>query len=105
MEPLIFNLKSYFKHQNKYFFEKAYALLEQYKEEKDEIYYDEKLHGEGYVLLKKEQKKYKIELYCTESHVWMIKLDFNANIQELEQNYNYEDLDILEIHKILINYI
>ena len=51
MEKFLFNLRSPFRYQNKYFFEKTMALLEFYKSENDDIFFEENRNGTGYLKL------------------------------------------------------
>lgn len=99
---LIFNSKSNFCYQNKYFFEKAEALLNFYKDEDDEYYFEEKPNGTGYTKLVKNKIEFKIELYCNENHKWIIKTNFDNEIKEFEQHYIDDDYDIIQIHKELM---
>ena len=105
MDRFYFNLKSYFKYQNKFFFDKAYHLLEFYKSQDDEIYYEEHQNGNGYVKIIKSNYndlEIKISLYCNESHEWIIKLSIGEKIKEMPLHYNDEDFDILQIQKELM---
>lgn len=102
-----FNLKSNFKYQNKYFFEKAESLFNFYKSENDKIYFEEHPNGTGYIkLIKKNYNdlELKIELYCNENHVWKIKTIFDNKIKEFDLHYIDNDYDMIQLQKELIKY-
>ena len=105
MDRFYFNLKSYFKYQNKFFFDKAYRLLEFYKSQDDAIHYEEYQNGEGYVKLIKVHYniELKISLYCNDNHEWIIKTNFKDKEKEYPLHYNDEDFDIIQIQKELIS--
>lgn len=104
MEAFQFNLKSQFRYQNKFFFEKAFALLNQYKKENDLIHFDEKIDGTGFVSIEKEKKKFIIYVIC-ENNKWSVKICYNNNFSIFDFNYLDDDYTIIQIHKELLVFL
>ena len=103
MERLNFNLKNYFKYQNKFFFDKLYYFFNTRKAKEDELFFEEKQNGEGFIRLRKNGLNYTFLVFCNQNHEWKIVFLINDDIiREMNFHYDDENYDIIQIQKEMV---